>query len=97
MDKDNSITLDQPIQQGENSIETITFRKPMAGELRGLSLTEVLQMDVTALQTLIPRISSPTLTKHDVASMDPADLVAAGAVIAGFFIQKAAKAEYPNQ
>ncbi|KFA28137.1 tail protein, partial [Xanthomonas vasicola pv. vasculorum NCPPB 1326] len=48
--------------RGEQTITQINVRKPGAGELRGLKLTDVLQLDVTALATLLPRISSPTLT-----------------------------------
>jgi len=56
----------------------------MAGELRGLSLAEVLNLDVDSVTKLIPRISTPTLTEQEVRNMDPADLVEAGKEIAGF-------------
>ncbi len=94
---DNSVTLDQPIKQGDKTIDTLTFRKPASGELRGLSLTEVLQMEVNTLQKLIPRIASPTITEQDVAKMDVADLVECGGTIAGFFVKKAAKEQFQTQ
>lgn len=52
--------------------------------LRGLSLVEVLQMNVTALQTLLPRVTEPPLLKNEVANMDPADLVALGTEVVAF-------------
>lgn len=88
MTEKNIIILDTPIKRGEQEITEITLRKPKAGELRGLSLTEVLQMDVTALSKLLPRISSPTLTDNDVANLNPADLVQLGTVAAGFLVPK---------
>ena len=86
---DNTITLDQPIQRGDTEITTITLRKPMAGELRGVSLTELVNLDVTALQKVIPRITTPTLNEIDVAQLDPADLLQIGGVMSGFFLTKA--------
>ena len=93
MTQPNSITLDTPIKRGDKEITAITLRKPASGELRGLSLTELLQMDVTGLSKLMPRISSPTLTEHEVFNLDPADLVQLGAVAAGFLLPKAAQPE----
>lgn len=85
----NTIALDYPIQRGEQTINTITLRKPNAGELRGIKLVDLLQMDVGAVATLLPRITEPTLTAADVNKLDPADLVAIGTATAGFFLPKA--------
>ncbi len=86
-----SVQLDEPIKRGDQVIDVITLRKPKAGELRGLSLQEILQLDVNSLQVLLPRISHPTLTKEDVANMDTADLTAVGTELVGFFVQKEKK------
>lgn len=87
-DSDNTVTLDKPIQRAGQAIDAITLRKPTAGELRGLQLVAVLQMDVDALSVLIPRIATPTVHKPDVLQMDPADLTALGIVVSGFLQQK---------
>lgn len=95
---DNTITLDTPLTRGDQTIGFITLRKPNAGELRGLSLSDLLQMDVTALQRVIPRIASPMLTEADVAGMDPADLMQCGAKVAGFLLPKGTlTSESPQQ
>ncbi|AOD13556.1 phage tail assembly protein [Xanthomonas fragariae] len=92
-----AIPLDQPIVRGEQTISELKVRKPGAGELRGLKLTDVLQLDVTALATLLPRISSPTLTTADVNAMDPADLLAVGQEVQVFFLPKAQReADFPT-
>lgn len=90
---DSTVELDEPIKRGDQLINTVTLRKPRAGDLRGLSLQEVLQLDYNCLQKLLPRISIPSLTEHDVASMDPADLTALGSELVGFFVQKQRKDE----
>jgi Phage tail assembly chaperone proteins, E, or 41 or 14 len=85
----NTITLSQPIKRGETKIIVIELRRPVAGELRGLNLTDLLQMDVTALTRVLPRISTPTLTEVEVMALDPADLLQLGATVAGFLLPKA--------
>ena len=92
-----AIPLDQPIVRGEQTITELKVRKPGAGELRGLKLADLLQMDVTALATLLPRISSPALTTADVNAMDPADLLAVGQEVQVFFLPKAQReADFPT-
>ena len=83
------VTLDTPIKRGDQTITRVQVRKPNAGALRGLSLVEVLQMNVTALQTLLPRVTEPPLLKNEVATIDPADLVALGTEVVSFLVPKA--------
>lgn len=87
-----SITLDTPILRGETSITEVTLRKPRAGELRGVKLSELLQMDVATLRAVLPRISTPMLLATDVDNMDPADLLQLGSEVSGFLLTKAALA-----
>jgi hypothetical protein len=88
---DNTVILDTPIRRGTTCIDSITLRKPNSGELRGVSLAELLQIDVNSLVKVLPRISSPTLTSIEVTSMDPADLFALGTKVCGFLLQKSMK------
>lgn len=89
------VDLDEPITRGEQTIDQVTLRKPRSGELRGVALMDIAQLDVVALQRVLPRISQPTLTEADVANLAPADLLALGAELAGFFERKADKAPSP--
>lgn len=84
-----SILLETPIRRGDQVISSLTLRKPDAGTLRGIKLADLLQMDVGALTTLLPRISSPTLTAADAAKLDPVDLVAIATEVGNFFLTKA--------
>lgn len=84
------IVLEQPIQRGEKTtITEITLRKPAAGELRGLKLTDLLNGDVNATIRLVPRISQPTLTEQEASALDIADLLMCADTVAGF-LQKTA-------
>lgn len=87
------VELDTPIKRGETEISEVTLRKPSAGELRGVNLSDVLQMQTDALIKLIPRLSSPSLTEKEAGRLDPADLVQCGGEIAGFLLSKRAKGE----
>lgn len=89
-----TITLDTPIQREGQTIDRLELRKPAAGELRGLSMLALLQMDVEALATLLPRISTPMVSKPEALQMDPADLLAVGVQVAGFLQQKAGNTGY---
>lgn len=88
-----TVPLDSPIQRGEQTITEILVRKPMAGELRGVALQDLLHMDVLALRRVLPRITIPTLTENEISRMDPADLTQLGVAVTGFLVQKRFKEE----
>jgi hypothetical protein len=92
------VALDKPIQRGEQTITHVALRRPLAGELRGINLAALIrEMDYGALEALLPRVSTPTLTRADVAGLDPADLAALATEVILFFVSKAAMAELsPN-
>ncbi|OXI61917.1 phage tail protein [Burkholderia sp. AU27893] len=90
-------TLDTPLVRGNQTITSITLRKPKSGELRGVSLSDLVSLDVVALSKVLPRISSPMLTEVDVANIDPADLVQLGGIFAGFLMPKAVKSRLASQ
>lgn len=82
------IPLETPILRGETSIAAITLRKPAAGELRGVVLSDLIRMESTAVMTVLPRITDPALTAPELASMDPADLMACAMEISSFLLPK---------
>ncbi|MCG9031412.1 phage tail assembly protein [Laribacter hongkongensis] len=87
-----TIILDTPIKRGDTLIDSLTLRKPGAGELRGCAISDLARMDVTTLVRVIPRISTPSLTEHEVSSMDLADLTELASEVAGFLLKKAERA-----
>ncbi|WP_018609446.1 phage tail assembly protein [Uliginosibacterium gangwonense] len=91
-----TVTLDTPIKRGDQVIDQITVTKPNAGALRGLSLYNVMQMDVLTLTTLLPRITTPTLTEADIKAMDVADILSLGSEVTSFFVKAENKADSPK-
>lgn len=85
-----SVPLQTPIVRAGETITTLQLMKPRTGDLRGLLLTELLQMKADTVAALLPRISVPTIVKSEVDEMDPADLVACSIEVAGFLVPKAA-------
>lgn len=83
-----SVTLDEPILRGDQTITTVQLRKPKAGELRGVSLSDLANLDVAALQRVLPRITIPSLTQQEVDTLDLSDLTALGAKVASFLLKK---------
>lgn len=88
---DNTVLLDTPVKRGNQEIDQVTLRKPSSGELRGLNLSELLQLDVGSLIKLLPRISN--LNEYEASKLDPADLVAIGTKVVGFLLQKRTKTD----
>jgi hypothetical protein len=84
--KTRTVTLEEPLKRGETEIKTIELRAPKAGELRGLNNFEVIQANVTAHRTLIPRISNITVNEFD--QLEPADLMAVQQEVIAFFMPK---------
>ncbi|EMD4939284.1 phage tail assembly protein [Escherichia coli] len=78
MNKENVITLDNPVKRGEQVIEQVTLMKPNAGTLRGVSLAAVANSEVDALIKVLPRMTAPMLTEQEVAALELPDLVALG-------------------
>ena len=85
------IDLDRPIPRGEGHINSITLRKPDAGALRGLVLSDLLRMEAGAVADLLPRITEPPLLAHEVARMDAADLMACAVEISNFLLPRSLK------
>lgn len=84
-----TVVLDVPIKRSNGQdIAEVSLRRPDAGSLRGVSLLDLAHLDVNALQKILPRIATPTITAADVRQLDPADLFALGAEVASFLAQK---------
>ena len=88
-----SIELDEPIKRGKTVIDAVQIRNPTAGELRGVALMDVAQMDVLALRKVLPRITIPSLTDAEIGNLPLSDLMQCGVIVAGFLLTKQQKAE----
>ena len=84
MNKENVITLDNPVKRGEQVIEQVTLMKPSAGTLRGVSLAAVAQSEVDALIKVLPRMTYPALTAQELTAMNLPDMLSLAAKVIGF-------------
>lgn len=87
-----TVTLNTPITRETGAIATLTLRKPKAGNLRGLSLQSLMQSDINAIITVLPRITEPFITEHEAANLEADDLAEIGGALLGFFLTPAQKA-----
>lgn len=88
-----TVPLETPLTRGENTFHAIDLRKPNGGALRGISLLDLMRIETTAFCEVLPRISTPALTKQELAQMDPVSLMDLGAAVAGFMVSSGVKAE----
>ena len=99
--KTTTVTLSSPVMRGETPVTEITLHEPNAGNLRGISLSDVLNMKTEAIVTLVPRISEPKLIESEMQKMGLRDLAMLGGGIANFFLTEeervAATAEISSQ
>ncbi len=97
---EKTVQLDTPIKRGKTEITEIILRKPQSGALRGTRLQAIMDMDmdmdVGAMMTVIPRISTPTLTAQEMAELDPADLTALSVEVVTFLLKKSVLAGLPT-
>lgn len=90
------VVLDEPIVRGETKLSSVTVIRPNSGALRGTTLVALANLDVVALQTVIPRVTLPSISSAEVGLMDPADLAAIGTKVASFLLTKRDRAAFPG-
>lgn len=90
------VELDEPVKRGETEITSITIRKPKSGALRGVRLVALMDMDVTAMTEVLPRITDPALTKPEIMAMSPGDLLNMSVEVVNFLLPKSMQTDYRN-
>lgn len=83
---DKVITLDVAV--GGGKMKHLALRKPMPGDLRGLKLLDVIQMDAGAVANLVPRIAMNGFTAQHFYQLEPADLLEVMTEVATFFTKE---------
>jgi hypothetical protein len=83
-----TVEFDTPIVRGDMTISEVNINKPKTGSLRGLSLSDLLKLDVDTVIKLVPRVSTPPLAEHEVAALDPTDFLSLSTAVVGFFASK---------
>ena len=91
--KFRKVTLTTPIMRGEQVIAELTVRKPMGGDLRGVTAPNILMMDMDTMLTILPRVTMPPLLPFELdTAVDPLDLMELVGAVKGFFMTAQEKA-----
>lgn len=85
---ESSVVLDSPIIRGNTTITEVTVRKPQSSALRGIRLQALIEMDVDSIMTVLPRVTTPALSKTEIMLMEPADLIQLGMELVTFLLPK---------
>lgn len=85
---EGGVTLAQPIVRGEEKITWVEIGEAIkqSGSLRGLSLSDVLNMKTDTLVTLFTRVTSPRLKESEIKTMATADFIALSQAIVPFLV-----------
>lgn len=75
------IKLQEPLMFGAEQVKELTFPRPMvAGDLRGISVRDILHDDIQELASRLSGIPTPIIKE-----MGMADYLEVSAVVKGFF------------
>lgn len=83
--QNSTVDLTTPITVGENEVKSLTLRKPAAGELRGIKMLDILQMDPAAHAVLVPRICEELVDASYFWKLDATDLMSVIGTVVSFF------------
>ncbi len=92
-----TIDLDTPVKMGDLEIKQLEIRKPNVQALQGVKIADLLQGDVNSICTILPRISSPTLTKAEINQLEPSDIAQVAGVVMIFLQTKSVRAQLLQQ
>ena len=87
------VILENPILRGDQSLRRIEIRKPNVGMLRNLSLQDVLKWDINATNTVLSRVTSPTLNPAELNNMDVSDYTSLAVELTNFLVSAKAKSQ----
>lgn len=86
-----TVMLEKPIKREGGDVHEVKIMKPNPGDMRGLSMKSVWDMDTHSIMVLLPRITNPSLVAHEVNAMDIADLLECGGAVVNFLLPKAVR------
>lgn len=84
------VTLQEPIKRAGETIDKVHVLLPRSGALRGLNMADMLNANADAIMQVLPRITHPSIFKHEAQNLHPADLLQCGMAVVSFFVPKAA-------
>jgi hypothetical protein len=92
-----TIDLEKPLMMGTIEIHALDIRKPNVTALQGVKIADLLNGDVTAICTVLPRVCTPQLTKSQINQLEPSDLAQIGGALVLFLQPKSVRVETLRQ
>lgn len=83
-----TIPLDEPIKREGSDVTEVKVRRPLPETMDGLSLRDIVDMDARTMRQLLPRITEPTLTPVEIATMDPFDFFCLSGAASDFLLPR---------
>lgn len=90
------VTLDAPVVRGNTTINEVFVRKPNSGALRGARLQALMDMDVDSVMLVLPRVTTPALTRAEMMMLEPGDLLQLSLELVSFLLPKSAMSAFPQ-
>jgi len=91
-----TVPLETPLKRDAGALEALSFRRPVSGDYRGLSIARLGQLDYDEVRKLLPRISMDGLIVEEVDRIDGADQLEICAELTDFLSVKRRKADSPT-
>jgi len=80
-----TFALTTPIPYGDKTLDALTLRAPCAGDLRGIRLSRLEEVDTDTVLSLVPRIATPHVVAAQLDALSPHDTLRLAAEVVGFF------------
>lgn len=80
------VKLSKPIKRGDEDITEVLLREPKGGDLRGINLSDLMQMEVSSVGKVLDRISTPMIDPGTFANLPAVDLLNLSVGVVSFFV-----------
>ena len=89
-----TVQVETPVSTASGEKSELRFRRPVSGDLRGISIGKLGQFDYDEIRKLLPRISLDGLSPDMVDKIDVADQLEIAGSISDFLVPKRRRAEF---
>jgi hypothetical protein len=83
-----TVPLDTPLDRPAGQLEQLRFRKPVSGDLRGMSIAKLGQLDYDEQRKLLARITLDGLIEAEIDKLDVCDQLQISNALMDFLVPK---------
>ncbi len=89
-----TVAIETVVKRDGGDLDKLRFRRPVSGDLRGISIAKLGQLDYDELRKLLPRISLDGLVPTEIDALDVADQIEVAGAVTDFLVPKRRMAEF---